>query len=64
VQRERMRLAERAVGYRDGSGGLGVVEGGVPTAGHHLRRPRQTAVTELCFAASRGEESGRPREGG
>ena len=33
------RLAETAVAYRDGSGGLGVVEGGVPTAGHHLRRP-------------------------
>lgn len=54
------RLTEKAVAYRDGSGGLGVVEGGVPTAGHHLRRPRQTAVTELCFAASRGEKGVRP----
>ena len=51
------------VAYWDGSRGLGVVEGGVPTIGHHLRRP-QRVVTELCFAANRGEETGRLREGG
>jgi hypothetical protein len=53
--------------YRDGSGGLWVVEGGVATAGHHLRRQRRRGSFGAEQSASQrkrqgGRELGRPRE--
>jgi hypothetical protein len=63
-RREEVRREERWVSgagvwrvgtYRDGSGGLGVVEGGVATAGHHLGRRRRRG----SFGA---EQSVSPRE--
>jgi hypothetical protein len=46
--------------YRDGSGGLGVVEGGVATAGHHLgRRRRGSFGAEQSVWQQGGSSAGR-----